>query len=103
MRSPLVRWVVSCALARLPGDSVVVLALDYVVAAGHPGVGGEGASVGEPDVVLERPEKGQAARHSVYENRAVKDFGVCRFQSHSGESEREPGIGCGHPVVGRRG
>jgi CubicO group peptidase (beta-lactamase class C family) len=30
-------------------------------------------------------------------------LGVCRFQSHAGESVHEPGIGCGHPVVGRRG
>lgn len=39
----------------------------------------------------------------IYQNHAMKDFGVCRFQSHAGESEHEPGIGCGHPVVGRRG
>lgn len=55
-------WVVSCALAHPPDDSGwVVLALDYVVAAGHPRVSGEGAGVGEPDVVLERSEKREAA------------------------------------------
>jgi hypothetical protein len=42
-------------------------------------------------------------RHPVYQDYVVKGFGVCRFQSHAGESEHEPGIGCGHPVVGRRG
>jgi len=42
-------------------------------------------------------------RHPAYQNYAAKDFGVCRFPSHAGESDREPGIGCGHPVVSRRG
>jgi len=31
----------------------------------------------------------------------VKDCGVCRFQSHAGEGDQEPGMGCGHLVVGR--